>query len=80
MTKHTDEAAQAADENLLIEITPEMLEAGTNELLESFSLNGDWADLVHRVFIAMVYASPRPSRLVWPHRREPLSPPSGHQD
>ena len=55
--------AGAADASTVV-ITTDMVEAGAQELLESFRLGGDVHALVEQIFIAMAHASPQLGQLM----------------
>lgn len=60
MTKHTDYDTEGLRDRLVeIVVTPQMVEAGTNELRE-FRLGDDLGYLAEMVFRAMVYTSRGP--------------------
>lgn len=57
-----DESGQAGALTDDIQITPEIIEAGLEELYENFRLGGDWRDLMERVYLAMALTSPQQRR------------------
>jgi hypothetical protein len=69
--------AASDSENLTVEVTPAMKEAGVAELLESFRLCGDLDELVTQIFISMVWQAPALSQLLLRSTEAPTEQQSG---